>query len=140
MHFVIFLLIFLSLDVALNILSKKTFKMLGIDFLFFSAWLGGWNYGILKGMIVGLVLLIEHGLFYPSRIQYILISFPSQMIASILGYFLGIPSFYTSLVAYQLLNTFIMAIFGGFGPNFAVFVLLNSLFNILTYRVFLFFR
>ncbi|NCO97393.1 MAG: hypothetical protein GW780_05105 [Candidatus Aenigmarchaeota archaeon] len=137
MHFIIFMLLFLGLDIALNLLTKKLIKFLGIDFLFLASWLAGINYGIIPGIVVATVLLAEHSLLHPSKSQFILFSFPAQLIAVLLGYFLGMNGFGISLVAYQIVNTGIMFATGGFGPLFVAFLVVNSLFNVIVYRVLL---
>ena len=135
MHIVIFVLMFLALDTVINLISKKTLKLLGIDFLFFASWLAGINYGIIPGIIVSLILLGEHTLLHAGKSRFIVFSFPAQMAAVILGYVLGIGGFWLSLVVYQILNSILMLIIGGLGPFFVIFLVVNSLFNIVLYRI-----
>ncbi len=128
---------FLVFDVVLNLVTGKLLKFLGIDFLFLASWLAGINYGIGSGIIVSIILLVEHALLHPSKTNFILFSFPSQIGAAVLGHILGMSGFWISLVVYQVINSALMLITGGFGMLFVVFVVVNSVFNVIAYRVLL---
>ncbi len=137
MHILLFILMFLVLDVLVNFLSLKLLKILGIDFLFFASWLAGINYGIGAGIVVSLILLAEHTLIHFRKSKYIALSFPAQIGAVLLGYYLGTSGFFVSLGAYQVINTGLMLIIGGLGPFFLNFLVINTVFNVVLYRVWL---
>ncbi|MBD3155722.1 MAG: hypothetical protein GF368_03635 [Candidatus Aenigmarchaeota archaeon] len=137
MHVLIFTVVFLVLDVLINLISLRTFKLLGIDFLFFASWLAGINYGIGPGIVVSLVLLAEHTFIHFRKSKYIALSFPAQIISVVSGYFLGVNGFFISLGIYQVINSGLMLIVGGLGPFFLNFLVINSAFNVILYRIWL---
>jgi hypothetical protein len=128
---------FLVLDVVINLLSVKLLKFLGIDFLFFASWLAGVNYGLGSGIVVSLVLLAEHTFIHFRKSKYIALSFPAQFAAVLLGNFLGTGGFFISLAVYQVINTLLMLVIGGMGAFFLTFLTINSIFNVLLYRIWL---
>jgi len=134
MNIIFYIAIFLSLDIMLNLLSNKVFKILGLDFLFLASWLAGINYGIGPGIIVSVILLVEHSLLHPSKSQFILFSFPAQIGAVLLGKFLGMSGFFISLVVYQIINSSLMLITGGFGMFFVAFLVINTIFNVIMFK------
>jgi len=135
MEIFIFASIFLGLDILFNILSSRVFKFLGIDLLFFASWITGINYGIKEGLFLSFILVLEHSILHLNKSRLIVLSIPSQISAVLLGYFLGPTHFLTSLLIYQLINTLIMLLVGGFGPFFVLFLISNTLFNILTQKI-----
>ena len=135
MNIAVFILIFLGLDTIMNILSKKVIKLLGIDFLFFASWLAGITYGIAPGIVISVILLAEHTFLHMTKSRFIAFSFPAQFVAVILGHVLGTGGFVVSLVVYQAINSVLMLIIGGLGPFFVIFLVVNSVFNVVVYRV-----
>ena len=87
--------------------------------------------------MVSLILLIEHSLFFLGKSRFILLSFPVQIMAVFLGYYLGVNYFLVSLVVYQLGNLLIMALIKAVGPRFVVFLFFNSVFSLVLFRIFL---
>jgi hypothetical protein len=137
MNILVFTLIFLVLDLVMNLLSLKVTKLLGIDFLFFASWLAGINYGIFPGIIVSLLLLAEHTILHLNKSKYIGFSLPSQLSAVLLGYFLGQGGFIISLIIYQVINTLLMVFIGGFGIFFFIFLVVNTIFNLFVHFIWL---
>ena len=135
MHPLVFASILLISDLALNFTSSRILKFLGIDLLFFSSWLSGIKYGILDGFIISLALLLGHSIVHINKNKFILFSLPAQFSAVILGYFLGESGFLKSLLVYQLINTGLMVVLGGIGPLFLIFLLTNTAFNIILYKI-----
>ncbi|PIU23157.1 MAG: hypothetical protein COT13_04540 [Chloroflexi bacterium CG08_land_8_20_14_0_20_45_12] len=135
MQILLFTLIFLLLDVAMNLISLKVTKLLGMDFLFFASWLAGMNYEVSQGIVVSLVLIAEHSMLHMRKSKFIGFSLPAQIGAVLLGHFLGAGWFFGSLIIYQVINTGLMSIIGGIGLRFGIFLVVNTLFNILVYNI-----
>lgn len=139
MSILMFLLIFLALDVLINIFTKNFVKMLGMDFLFLGSWIAGMEFGIVPGVLISLILLVEHSLFFIGKSRFILLSFPVQILAVFLGFYLGTDFFLLSLVLYQLGNFLIMYIMKAIGPKFVIFLFFNSVFSLVLFKFVLFF-
>jgi hypothetical protein len=129
-----FLMVFLVLDILINIFTRKVVKFLGLDFLFIGSWLAGVKYGFVPGVIVALVLLFEHSAIMLKKTRYIFPSLPVQILAVFLGYHFGFDYFVFSLLIYQATNSLLMLLIKAFGPRFVVFVILNTVFNIFIFR------
>ncbi|OGI16042.1 hypothetical protein A3K63_02085 [Candidatus Micrarchaeota archaeon RBG_16_49_10] len=132
----LFLLLFLVLDVGINLLTKNTVKFLGFDFLFFASWLAGVKYGLWPAILISLLLLAEHTIFFLGKGRFILLSFPAQLIAVLMGHYLGVGYFTISLVAYQVANLSLMMLVNAFGPGFVLFLAFNTIFNLILFRVY----
>ena len=138
MSILAFLLIILLLDVFINLFTKSFVKILGMDFLFVGSWLAGIEFGIFPGILISVILLFEHSLFFLGKSRFILFSFPVQILAVFLGFYLGADYLLLSLIIYQLGNLVIMALIKAIGPRFIIFLFFNTVFSLVMSRLFLF--
>lgn len=132
-NFLLFSLIFILSNFVLDFLSKKILHIDGTDFLFFAPWLVGIKFGIIEGIVLATVLLVIHTLMHMSISRFILLSFPAQISAILFGYFFGTSGFWVALVAYYFISTAITWLLGGVGGGYFMFILANSITNIVAF-------
>jgi len=135
MDFIAFSIIFVVLNIGLDFLTSYFIKIPGLDFLFFAPWLAATKFGIYNAFILAVVLLIIHTLFHIRILFYSFTALPAQILAIFLGSFLGIGGFYPALVLYLIASSIFVAIMGGFGGRYSVFLFVNFLFNSFAFYV-----
>lgn len=128
---------FIILNFILDLFSDKFLGIDGTDFLFFAPWLAGIRFGIFEGVILAVALLVIHSFMHMKISRFILLSFPTQLLAIIFGYFFGISGFWITLVVYYLASTIITALLGGLGEGYFMFILANSITNIIAFFAYL---
>ena len=135
MDFVIFSLIFVGLNSLLGLIFWRMPSLhgLGIDFLFFAPWATAIIFGFFQGIVLAIVLLVLHAIFNYRIAQYIFASLPAQALVVVLGSLLGASGFWIALVAYYVLNTAIVFMIAPPTPVFFLFLVVNSVFNILLF-------
>ena len=138
MNVLIFVLVLFALDVLLNFFTRSFVKMLGMDLLFIGSWFAGVEYGVGPGILISILLLIEHTLFFMGKGRFIILSLPVQILAVFLGHFLGMNYFLLSLVVYQLGNVLTMFLIKAIGPRFAIFLFFNTIFNLVLFKILVF--
>lgn len=132
MDFLVFSLIFVVLDIVLDVISIFT-KIPGLDFLFFAPWLAAPIYGLSNALILAFVLFITHVIAHLAIAHLMLSALPAQVLAVVLGRSLGIGGFWTTLPVYYVVSTAIIILFGGLGGRYVLFLIINSVFNILLF-------
>ena len=137
-EFLIFSLVFVVLNFVLDLFSKKVLHIDGTDFLFFAPWLAGIKFGVYEGVILAAVILVVHAFMHMRIARFILLSFPTQILAVFMGYFFGVGGFWVTLVVYYSASSVITALLGGLGGGYALFLLANSITNIVAFFVYQF--
>ncbi len=136
-NFAIFILIFVSLNVALSFFRKKfTPGIYGADFLFFAPWLASQEYGLIEGLITAAAILTVHIATSIQIAHYILFATPAVLLAIYLGNTLQSAGFWQSIILYHLLSTIIIFISRGFGGKFLLFILFSFSFNVAVYYLY----
>lgn len=137
-EFLIFSLVFIVLNFVLDLFSKKVLHIDGTDFLFFAPWLTAIKFGIYEGIILAIVILVVHAFMHMRIARFILLSFPTQILAVFMGYFFGLEGFWVTLVVYYFASSVITALLGGLGGGYLMFLLANSITNIAAFFVYQF--
>lgn len=136
-NFVIFILIFASLNVALSFFRKKFIPgIYGADFLFFAPWMAAYKYGLAEGMIAATVILAVHIATSINIAHYILFATPAVLLAVYLGNLLQLAGFWPALVLYHLLSAIMVFISRGFGGKFLIFILFSFAFNVAVFYLY----
>lgn len=136
--FLIFSLVFIALNFVLDLFSKKILHIDGTDFLFFAPWLAGIKFGVYEGLILAAVILVMHSFMHMRIARFILLSFPTQVLAVFFGYLFGLEGFWVTLVIYYFASTVITRLLGGLGGGYFLFLLANSITNIVAFFVYQF--
>ncbi|MBU5537596.1 MAG: hypothetical protein QW818_03865 [Candidatus Aenigmatarchaeota archaeon] len=124
------------MNFLLDLFSKKILHIDGTDFLFFAPWLAGTKFGIIEGLTLAAIILVIHSLMHLKIARFILVSFPAQILAVFFGYLFGLEGFWITLVAYYFISTIITWLLGGLGSGYFVFLLTNSITNIVAFFVY----
>ena len=132
-EFLVFSLVFIVLNFVLDMFSKKVLHTDGTDFLFFAPWLAAIKFGIYEGVILAAIVLGIHSFMHMRIARFIVLSFPTQILAVFMGYFFGLEGFWVTLVAYYSVSTAITGLLGGLGGGYFMFLLANSLTNVITF-------
>lgn len=136
--FLIFSLVFIVGNYVLDLFSKKFLHIDGTDFLFFAPWLAGIKFGVYEGIILSVVILVLHAFMHMRIAKFIILSFPTQIMAALMGYFFGIEGFWVTLVVYYVASTTITGLLGGVGGMYFMFLLTNSITNIIAFFAYTF--
>lgn len=137
-EFLTFSLIFIVLNFVLDLFSKKILHIDGTDFLFFAPWLAGIRFGVYEGVILAVVILAIHAFMHMRIARFILLSFPTQILAVFMGYFFGFEGFWVTMVVYYFASTVVTGLLGGLGGMYFMFLLANSITNIVAFFVYQF--
>lgn len=137
-EFLIFSLVFIVLNFVLDLFSKKVLHIDGTDFLFFAPWLAAIKFGVYEGVILAVVILVLHAFMHMKIARFILLSFPTQLLAVFMGYFFGLEGFWVTLVVYYFASSVITGLLGGLGEGYFMFLLVNSITNIIAIFVYQF--
>lgn len=135
-EFLTFSLIFIILNFVLDLFSKKILHIDGTDFLFFAPWLAGIRFGIYEGIIVAGAILVIHVFMHMRIARFILLSFPTQILAVFFGYLFGLGGFWVTLPVYYFASTVVTWLLGGLGGGYFMFLLVNSITNIIAFFVY----
>lgn len=133
MSFFTFVGVLLLIDTVLNFAIYKTTKVRGVDLIFFAAWAGGMNYGVLLGLVASIIIMAERVILNP-QMGMIVFSIPIQFAAALLGSLLGPGGFLLTLVIYQAANLTLALLSQVFGGRFILFLVANTIFNIVVYN------
>ena len=136
--FLMFSLVFIILNFILDLFSKKVLHVDGTDFLFFAPWLAGIKFGIVEGVLLAAVILVIHSIMHIRIARFILLSFPTQVLTVLFGYWFGISGFWIAMVVYYFASTVITWMLGGLGSGYFLFLLANSITNITAFFVYQF--
>ncbi len=132
---VTFAVIFTLANIVFSFFSKRSIHSTGLDFLFYAPWLASINFGIYGAFKLAIVLSVVHAALNMRIAHFILMSFPAQLAAIALGYFLGVGGFWISLVIYLAASSVITYVSGGVGGRYVVFLVASAAFNILLFFV-----
>ncbi len=134
--FLIFSLVFIIGNYILDLFSKKFLHIDGTDFLFFAPWLAAIKFGVYEGVILAAVILVLHAFMHMRIARFIVLSFPTQILAVFFGYLFGIEGFWVTLVVYYVASTAVTGLLGGIGGMYFMFLLANSITNIIAFFVY----
>ncbi len=132
-EFLIFSLSFIVLNFIFDLLAKKLFHINGIDFLFFAPWLAGIRFGYYEGLILAAIILVTHVSLHMRIARFILLSYPAQAVSVIMGHFFGLEGFWVTLVIYYFLSTGLTFLLGGIGGGYFMFLLVNTITNVVSF-------
>lgn len=136
--FLTFSLVFIVLNFVLDLFSKKILHIDGTDFLFFAPWLAAIKFGVYEGVVLAVVILVLHTFMHMRIARFIALSFPTQILAVFMGYFFGLGGFWVTLVVYYFASSVVTGLLGGLGGGYFLFLLANSITNIVAFFVYQF--
>ena len=137
-EFLTFSLVFIVINFVFGLLTKKFIHLDGVDFLFFAPWLAGIRFGVYEGLILAAVIMIVHSFMHMRIARLILLSFPAVAVTVVMGYYFGLGGFWITLVVYYFVSSVITALLGGLGGGYFMFLLANSITNIVAFFVYQF--
>lgn len=130
LDFVMFTAVVLLANVIFDLVTAKILHIPGFDFLFYAPWIAAINFGIYNAVILAGTLLIIHTIFNVRIANFILMSFPAQLVAVGLGILFGFSGFWISLALYLLISSITTYFSGGFGGRYFTFLIVSTIFNI----------
>ena len=128
--FITFAIAFVSLNIALDVLTQKVLKIHGLDFLFIAPWIAAFTFGLYEAAVVTIFLVVTHIILSVKIANYILLSSPAMAISILIGNSLGAGSFWLAMIVYYLISSTAVFLMRGFGGRYISFVILNIVFNL----------
>lgn len=137
-EFLMFSFVFIAGNYILDLFSKKFLHIDGTDFLFFAPWLAAIKFGVYEGVVLAAVILVLHAFMHMRIARFIILSFPTQILAVFMGYLFGLEGFWVTLVVYYFASSVVTGLLGGIGGMYFMFLLTNSITNIAAFFVYKF--
>ena len=130
-EFILIALVSIFVTVVADMAMMKT-SFGGIDFMFYGPWVVALS-SFSSGVLLAFIVLLAHA-FVRNRIaHYILLSFPAQLLAIIIGAVFGANGFWLALIAYFCVLTIIGKFVGALGGKYFSFVAVAVTFNIILF-------